>query len=138
MWAHNEGMFCFHTLMGQSNMLGAGKVTGDTEGSLEYAVKEKKLYSNLIDDAGNWTVRQDVRNVRVMSSGTGNMKGFNNEWMTITGGNIGPEIGIGNYVGEATDARVGGGEGLGREGSATASQDLHVAVVTGEYHLEAR
>jgi hypothetical protein len=91
-----------YILMGQSNMLGFGKITG----SLDNAVKEKKLYPYLIDDADNWTVRKDVRNVRVMSSGTGEMKGFNNEWMTITGGNIGPEIGIGNYVGEATDAPV--------------------------------
>ncbi|MFT5303608.1 MAG: hypothetical protein ACI814_004428, partial [Mariniblastus sp.] len=32
-------------------------------------------------------------------------RGFNNEWMTIKG-NIGPEIGIGHHVGQATDAPV--------------------------------
>jgi len=77
-------------LMGQSNMLGFGKIKGG-DGSLEHAVKEKNLYPHLVDDAGNWTVRKDVRNVRVMGSGTGGMRGFNNEWMTIKG-NIGPEI----------------------------------------------
>jgi len=92
-------------LLGQSNMLGAGKIQGG-EGSLEYAVKEKGLYPYLIDDAGNWTVRQDVRNVRVMGSGTGPMRVFNNEWLTISGGRIGPEIGIGHYLGQATDAPV--------------------------------
>ncbi|MBE0534809.1 MAG: sialate O-acetylesterase [Phycisphaerae bacterium] len=95
-----------YILMGQSNMLGAGKVAGDNEGTLEYAVKTKKKYSYLVDDLGDWTVRNDVRNGRVMGSGTGAMKLFNNEWMTIKGGKIGPEIGIGHYLGNAIDAPV--------------------------------
>ena len=98
-----------YILLGQSNMLGFGKINpkkGKPEGSLTHAVKEKKKYSYLIDDDGDWTERRDVRNVRVMGSGTGNMKVFNNEWMTIKGGNIGPEIGIGHHVGHATDAAV--------------------------------
>jgi hypothetical protein len=88
-------------LMGQSNMLGFGKVAGAGEGSLEHAVKTRKLYPYLIDDAGQWTVRKDVRNVRVM-----NFKDYTNEWMTISGRHIGPEMGIGHYVGEALDAPV--------------------------------
>ena len=94
-----------YILLGQSNMLGFGKIKGG-DGSLEHAVKEKGLYPYLIDNAGKWTGRNDVRNVRVMGSGTGAMRRFNNEWMTITGGNIGPEIGIGHHVGEAIDAPV--------------------------------
>lgn len=93
-----------YILLGQSNMLGFGKINGE-DGSLEYAVKEKNLYPYLVDDAGDWTVRNDVRNVRVMGSGTSGMRGFNNEWMTIKG-NIGPEIGIGHHVGQTTDAPV--------------------------------
>ena len=69
-------------------------------------MNEKGLYPYLIDESGNWTKRNDVRNVRVMGSGTGGMKVFNNEWMTISGGNIGPEIGIGHYLGQAIDAPV--------------------------------
>jgi len=92
-------------LLGQSNMLGAGKIAGG-EGSLENAVKAKNKYPYLVDDAGNWTERKDVRNVRVMGSGTGAMREFNNEWMTIKGKTIGPEYGIGHYVGHATDAPV--------------------------------
>jgi hypothetical protein len=94
-----------YLLLGQSNMIGFGKVKGG-DGSLEHAVKNKKLYPYLIDDAGNWTVRKDVWNVRVMGSGTGPMKVFNNEWLTIKGGAIGPEVGIGHHVGHATDAPV--------------------------------
>lgn len=92
-------------LMGQSNMLNFGKVKGG-DGSLEYAVKEKGLYPYLVDDAGAWTVRKDVRNVRVMGSGgPGKMRLFNNEWMSITG-NVGVEIGIGHHLGNAIDAPV--------------------------------
>ncbi|MEC8554537.1 MAG: sialate O-acetylesterase [Planctomycetota bacterium] len=95
-------------LLGQSNMLGAGKVEGGKkpEGSLRNAVSEKGLYPYLVDANGEWTVRKDVRNVRVMGSGTGGSRQFNNEWMTIKGGKIGPEFGIGHHVGEAVDAPV--------------------------------
>jgi hypothetical protein len=86
-------------LMGQSNMLGAGKVAGLK------AATGKGLYPYLVDDAGNWTVRKDVRNVFVMCSGSGPWKTYKNEWMTISG-NIGPEIGIGHYVGQALDEPV--------------------------------
>ncbi|MEC9010654.1 MAG: sialate O-acetylesterase, partial [Planctomycetota bacterium] len=55
---------------------------------------------------GEWTERKDVRNVRVMGSGLRGMRRFNNEWMTIKGGKIGPEIGIGHHVGQAVDAPV--------------------------------
>ncbi|MGB2821459.1 MAG: sialate O-acetylesterase [Phycisphaerae bacterium] len=95
-----------YILLGQSNMLGAGRIAGEKEGTLENAVKAKKKYPYLVDDAGQWTVRNDVRYVRVMGSGTGDMRRFNNEWMTIKGGRIGPEYGIGHYVGHATDAPV--------------------------------
>ncbi len=94
-----------YILLGQSNMLGFGKVKGK-DGSLQHAVKEKGLYPYLVDDAGEWTVRKDVRNVRVMGSGDGGMRRFNNEWMTIKGGKIGPEFGIGHHLGNAIDAPV--------------------------------
>jgi hypothetical protein len=96
-----------YILLGQSNMLGFGKVgSADKEGSLTHAVKEKTLYPYLVDGDGNWTERKDVRNVRVMGSGgPGKSRVHNNEWMTIKG-NIGPEIGIGHHVGHVTDAPV--------------------------------
>ncbi len=93
-----------YILLGQSNMVGAGKITGDKEGSLTYAVQQKNKYPYLVDEEGKWTERKDVRYVRVMGSGTGAMRQFNNEWMTISGGKIGPELGIGHYVGHAIDA----------------------------------
>jgi len=88
-------------LLGQSNMVGLGKVKGG-EISLEHAVKEKKKYQYLVDDAGAWLERKDVRFVRYMSG-----KGpLNNEWMIVKGGTIGPEYGLGHPLGNAIDAPV--------------------------------
>ena len=92
-------------LMGQSNMLGFGKVAGAEDGALENAVKTKKLYPYLVDEQGNWAERKDVRNVRVMV-GKGGMQVFNNEFMKIGNGNVGPEYGIGHFVGNALEEPV--------------------------------
>lgn len=88
-----------YILMGQSNMLGFGKPDGLK------AACERGLYPYLMNEDGSWTERKDVRYVRVMCSGSGAPKTHNNEWMTIRG-NIGPEMGIGHYVGHVTDAPV--------------------------------
>jgi hypothetical protein len=93
-------------LLGQSNMVGLGKITGG-DGSLEQAVKEKKKYGYLVDDAGAWIERKDVRNVQVMQGrGGGGMQLIKNEWMTVKGGKMGPEFGIGHPLGNAVDAPV--------------------------------
>jgi hypothetical protein len=80
-------------VMGQSNTLEMGKVTEDFG----------QKYPFLVDDAGAWTTRQDVRNVSVMVG-----KGvYRNEWLTVEGkGKIGIEIGIGQQLGNAIDAPV--------------------------------
>lgn len=88
-------------LLGQSNMVGAGKVKGGKEGSLEHAAQEENLYPFLVDDEGNWTQRQDTRYVRYM-----NNRQLVNDWMTVKEGKIGPELGIGYQVGEAVEAPV--------------------------------
>ena len=92
-------------LMGQSNAIGFGKITGG-EGSLENAVKNKGKYPYLVDAAGNWIERKDVRNVRVMCSGSGPWSVHMNEWMTIGGGKIGLEIGLGHVLGYVLDEPV--------------------------------
>ena len=92
-------------LMGQSNMVGMGEVGGDEAGSLKDIIKTKNKFPYLLDDASNWSVRKDVRNVRVMVGRTGQMKVFKNDWMLI-GGKFGPEFGIGHFLGEAVDAPV--------------------------------
>ncbi len=95
-------------IMGQSNTLEMGKVKGDKDGSLEYAVKTEKLYPFMVDDSGNWTTRKDVRNVHVMGSGGPGGRGGvkRNDWLTVSGGKIGIETGIGHHLGNALDEPV--------------------------------
>jgi hypothetical protein len=83
-------------LMGQSNMLGFGKVS-----QLKGIAADK--YPYLVDDAGNWNVRKDVRNV-FFNNGTLD----HNDWMAADNrkNNFRPEIGIGNYLGHVIDAPV--------------------------------
>ena len=93
-------------LMGQSNMVGLGKVTGGDIG-LEHLVKEKQKYPYLLDAAGDWAERRDVRYVRVMPGRDGRMQRLNNEWMTVKAcKTIGPEFGIAHVVGDAVDEPV--------------------------------
>lgn len=94
-------------LLGQSNVLEMGKVAGDQGGTLEHAVQKEGLYPFLIDDAGKWTTRQDVRNVAVMGSGgPGKMRVRANNWLTVAGGKIGVEQGIGHQLGNALEEPV--------------------------------
>ncbi|TWT34725.1 sialate O-acetylesterase [Blastopirellula retiformator] len=96
-----------YILMGQSNMLEMGKVAGDEDGRLEHAVNSKGLYPYLVNEAGAWTVRKDVRNVAVMGSGgPGKTSLRKNDWLQVAGGKIGVEIGIGSYLGELHDEPV--------------------------------
>jgi hypothetical protein len=87
-----------YILMGQSNMLGFGN-----PGPLKGVAAEK--YPYLVDDSGNWTTRKDVRNVFFCMGGL-----RYNDWLTVENGNgsgkFGPEIGLGNYLGQVTDAPV--------------------------------
>ena len=93
-------------IMGQSNTLEMGKVKGP-EGSLEHAVQEEKLYPFMVDDAGGWSKRDDVRNVHVMGSGgPGKTRQMRNDWLTVSGRKVGIEQGIGHKLGDAIDAPV--------------------------------
>ena len=109
-------------LMGQSNMLGEGKKTGTTVGTLQYAVETEKKYPYLWDN-GNWSTSKTVRNVFVMGAGgiTSAITLQNNEFMTggatakplaVPGMNskaknsIGPELGIGFTLGQYTQEPV--------------------------------
>ena len=91
-------------VMGQSNTLEMGKVTGDADGCLEKAVKGENLYGFLTDAEGKWTVRQDVRNVSVMQKGL-SMNVYRNDWLTVSN-KIGIEIGLGHQLGNAINEPV--------------------------------
>jgi hypothetical protein len=92
-------------MMGQSNMLGFGRVgPAETTGSLEFYVKNKGKYKNLVDDNGAWVTRSDVRYVFVMQ----NRDAFSvqrNEWL-VPKGSFGPELGFGHVIGDAIEEPV--------------------------------
>lgn len=93
-------------LLGQSNMVGMGKISGG-EGSLEEAVQTKHKYPYLVDPSGGWSQRDDVRYVRVMDGRGGGTQLLNNDWLSVkTCRTIGPEFGIGHVVGDALAAPV--------------------------------
>jgi hypothetical protein len=100
-------------LMGQSNMLGFGRIDPeDQNGTLSHLVKQRNKYPHLIDDAGNWTERKDVRNVHVMDTRGAGLTEFTrfqdvkNEWLTVSGRHIGPELQFGHVMGYLHDEPV--------------------------------
>ncbi|MCA9029363.1 MAG: sialate O-acetylesterase [Planctomycetaceae bacterium] len=100
-------------LLGQSNMLGFGRIDPvEQQGTLSHLVKEEGRYPYLIDDAGNWTERQDVRNVHVMDKRGAGLTEFEtfsdmkNEWLTVKKGHIGPELAFGHIMGHELDEPV--------------------------------
>jgi hypothetical protein len=93
-------------IMGQSNAVGLGSVNGDKPGTLQNAVKGEKLYPFLVDDAGNWTERKDVRFVQIMDGRGGGASVSHNEWMAVKGNTLGVEYGVGHQLGNAIDEPV--------------------------------
>lgn len=92
-------------LMGQSNMLGFGRLGPmETKGSLEQMVKAKGKYAHLVDDQGKWTTRNDVRHVFVMHT-KGKMAVMRNEWLTPKD-KFGPELGFGCVIGHVLEEPV--------------------------------
>jgi hypothetical protein len=99
-------------LLGQSNMVGMGNITGEKGETLEKAVKGEKLYPYVVDAAGNWAERTDVRNVQVMVGRGGGMDVLHNEWLKVGEGKgkgkgkMGIEFALGHALGEAVDEPV--------------------------------
>jgi len=92
-------------MMGQSNMLGFGRVSlPNAKGTLDSLVKEKGKYANLVDDKGEYLPRNDVRYVHVMHN-RGKMQVMRNEWL-IPKGTFGPELGFGQVIGTLYDEPV--------------------------------
>jgi Carbohydrate esterase, sialic acid-specific acetylesterase len=93
-------------LMGQSNMLGFGRVgPEDKQGTLTHLIKKEGKYPHLVDEKGKWTERKDVRYVQVMHR-NGKMGVLRNEWLTVKGPHIGPELQFGHIMGYVLDEPV--------------------------------
>jgi hypothetical protein len=91
-------------MMGEANMVGAGQVHGNVEGTLDFTVRDKKRFTHLIDYNKNWRPRSDVRYVAV-----------NNDFVVQRNGWLaahedynyfGPELQFGYIMGELSDEPV--------------------------------
>jgi len=107
--AFAEGPVKVFIMMGQSNMVGLGDVTGGFDGTLDYAVNTKGLYPYLSDGNGGFAARNDVRQAHVQGSGgpTSSTSLLVNDWLAGDNRNrLGPELGIGEMLGNAVDEPV--------------------------------
>lgn len=71
----------------------------DVPGALSTLVKHKGMYPYLVNDRGQWVARDDVWYKGVIAA-TGS------QWLGVSGGRIGPELGFGHIVGEHCDEPV--------------------------------
>ena len=91
-----------YILSGQSNMVGMGNISPlGTTGTLETITKNENKFPNLVDDAGAWTVRNDVTYKGLVTAlGQGPLT------VGIQGSTIGPETGFGHIMGYYHDEPV--------------------------------
>lgn len=91
-------------LAGQSNMLGQGNMSpATTQGTLEYIVANDpgNDYQFLVDDGGNWVVRDDVWIKDQDPSYGGLTVGYGSN-----SGTVGPELGFGHFAGDHYENQV--------------------------------
>ncbi|MHC4693756.1 MAG: hypothetical protein ACYS67_13520, partial [Planctomycetota bacterium] len=92
-----------YIMSGQSNMVGFGRVGGSELGTLNTITKVENKFPNLVDEAGAWTVRNDVMYRGVISAiGDGPLiPGFG-----ASSSVSGPELGFGHVMGYYHDEPV--------------------------------
>ncbi len=92
-----------YIMSGQSNMVGLGNVYGTDDKSLETMTLRQNKFPNLVNEAGGWTQRQDVRYRGVISA-------IHNKGLTpgcgASSNNLGPELGFGHIMGWYHDEPV--------------------------------
>ncbi|KAG7366848.1 carbohydrate esterase / alpha-galactosidase [Nitzschia inconspicua] len=93
-------------MMGEANMVGAGLVEGNVDGTLEYTVETKQRFRHLESQDGSlWNnPRNDVRHVAVQRD----FEILENDWLAVKKerGYFGPEIQFGYVMGEIFDEPV--------------------------------
>ena len=111
-----------YVLVGQSNMQGKGSVEGEGSNSLRHLINNdaKKEYQFLVEPNGEWRERSDVW--IHYNSGPGNIRyGGLKPGYGSHSGVIGPELGFGHVMGDATEGKVllikacWGGKSLGHD-----------------------
>jgi hypothetical protein len=111
-----------YVLVGQSNMQGKASIEGEDTGSLAYTVKNDpdKQYPFLVDEDGQWVEREDVWIYLDQAPMASMYSGLKPGYGSFRG-QIGPELGFGHTIGEASDEQVllikacWGGKSLGND-----------------------
>lgn len=94
-----------HAKAKQKHQQRLAKYEQDKGKTLVSAIENDGLYPFIVDDAGEWTKREDVRVAHVMQS-KGSMKMQRNDWLTVKGKGIGIDQGIGHHLGNHFDGPV--------------------------------
>ena len=90
-----------YILAGQSNMVGMGRVDGDGPGTLNTITNTENKFPNLVDETGEWIIRDDVMYRGVVTDvGSGQLSA------TVAGTTFGPELGFGQVMGYYHDEPV--------------------------------
>ncbi|MHC4741712.1 MAG: sialate O-acetylesterase [Planctomycetota bacterium] len=94
-------------LAGQSNMEGQGEMTSGAQGNLTYLVQNDPdgTFEHLVDNGGNWVVRDDVW-FWYKRGGTTIVKGGLSAGQGVNDHCIGPELQFGHLMGDAFDNQV--------------------------------
>jgi alpha-galactosidase len=97
-----------YILAGQSNMQGKGGIEGDGGNTLRSLVEDapSEAFKQLIDDKGEWVVRDDVWIHYDLHPWQGLRHGSLKPGYGSNSGQIGPELGFGQVVGDATEGQV--------------------------------
>ncbi len=91
-------------LLGQSNMLGFGRVEDRaTRGTLAHLVHEQGRYPHLVDSDGNWSTRRDVHYIQTT---VGNRQQPLGVGCGVRNGFVGVELQFGHIMGHLHDAPV--------------------------------
>ncbi|MEM7011076.1 MAG: sialate O-acetylesterase, partial [Verrucomicrobiota bacterium] len=96
-----------YVMVGQSNMQGKGSIEGEESNSLRHMVENdpEEEFQFLIDEDGEWRERSDVW--IHLDSGPGNIKyGGLEPGYGSHGGVVGPELGFGHVIGDASEGQV--------------------------------
>jgi len=91
-----------YIMMGQSNMIGFGRINPDTvKGTLSYLTLKEGKFTHLIDHTGSWIERQDVWYVQTTV-------GHRQHWLQPLDEyrHIGPELQFGHLMGDYHDEMV--------------------------------
>ncbi len=93
-----------YIMLGQSNMVGFGRVDDPaTPGTLAYYTQEENKFPHLVDDEGNWTMRNDVWCVKTT---VGQKQGALGPGFGARAKFFGPELQFGHVMGHVHDEAV--------------------------------